>query len=193
MDEHGVDHASLNEINRAAGQHNRSAVQYHFGSRETLVREMVHRAMNLVDAERTAVLDHLEATRATLTPREAVEVVIGPLAKQLSTVEGRRHLRLTGQLLNHPRYNADARDSLQLNGSLARCAVYIAPVLAPLPEAIRIERVSQGIAFVVRAVADQARLQDSDPPPRPVLDPGAFVTNLVDLLTAMLGAPTTTS
>lgn len=189
MDEHGVDHASLNEINRFAGQHNRSAVQYHFGTREALIRELVQRTMRRIDAERAALLDHLEATRGTLTPREAVEVVIGPMARRLSTAEGRRHLRLVGQLLNHPHYNADARDNLQLAGSLARCAAFIAPIFGDLPAEIRIERVSQGIAFVVRAIADQARLLDAHPPSRPVLDQDRFVANLVDVLTAMLGAP----
>lgn len=191
MDEHGVDHASLNEINRFAGQHNRSAVQYHFGTREGLVHELVHRTMSRLDADRAALLDHLEATQGTLTPREAVEVVVGPMARQLSTVEGRRHLRLVGQLLNHPRYNADARDSMRLASSLARCAVYIAPILADLSAEVRVERVSQGISFVVRAIADQARLLDAPSPPRPVLEPDRFVTNLVDVLMAMLGAPST--
>ena len=188
MDQAGVDHVSLNEINRFAGQHNRSAVQYHFGSRDALIVELVQRTMRRVDAERTTLLNHLEAIAGGLTPRQALEVAILPMAGQLASAEGRRHLRLIGQLLNHPRYNADARDSLGLAASLGRCAAYVAPLLATLPEQIRAERASQAIMFLVRALADQARLLDAHPPPRPVLADDVFLANLVDVVTGILTA-----
>jgi AcrR family transcriptional regulator len=192
MDEHGVDQVSLNEINRASGQHNRSAVQYHFGSREVLVRELFTRTMLTMDAERNALLDHLETTGAPLTQRAAIEVIVGPLARRLHTPEGRRYLRLCGQLLHHPRYNQDARATLQLNTSITRSAQYIGPALAHLPRAIAIERASLIVGLTIRALADQARLIDTDPPPRPVLPTDTFASNLVDILHAMLTAPTTT-
>ena len=193
MDENGVDHVSLNEINRAAGQLNRSAVQYHFGTRDALIVQLVQRTTNVIDVERTALLDHLETTRGPLSPREAVEVVIGPMARRLTTVEGRRHLRIMGQLINHPRYNADARETMQASPSLARCSAAIMPIFGTLPLDLRIERIAQGVPFVVRAIADQARLVDAQPRPRPVLRQDRFVANLVDVLLAMLEAPDTTS
>lgn len=192
MDERGIDQVSLNEINRASGQHNRSAIQYHFGSRDTLVRELFTRTMLTIDAERSALLDHLETSNGQVGVRAAIEVVIGPLARHLRTPDGRRYLRLCGQLLNHPRYNKDARDALQMNTSLIRCAGHVRPGLAHLPPAIAIERASQLIAFTTRALADQARLLDTDQPPRPPLPPDAFTTNLVDVALAMITAPTTT-
>lgn len=191
MDERGVDQVSLNEITAASGNHNRSAVRYHFGSREELVRALVARTMAAIDAERTALLDHLEATRQELDPRQAIEVVVGPLARQLRTLEGRRYLRLCGQLLNHPRYNTEAREALQMNTSLARAARHVAPLLMQLPPAIAIERASQIIGFVVRALADQARLVDSDPPPREPLPEDVFAKNLVDVTLGIVTATTT--
>ena len=188
MDQRGVDHASLNEINRFAGQHNRSAVQYHFGSRDALVLELAQRTMMRLDVERTALLNHLEATQGQLSERQALEVAVLPMASQLATIEGRRHLRLIGQLLNHPRYNADARDSLGLADSLGRCAAYVAPLLAELPEQIRVERASQAIMFLVRALADQARLIDAEPPARPPLPDKPFAANLIDVITGILTA-----
>lgn len=189
MDEHGIDQVSLNEISRTSDHHNRSAVQYHFGSRDALVRALFARTNVPIDAERSALLDHLEATNGPLSAREAIQVIVGPLARRLHTAEGRRFLRLGGQLLNHPNYNADARDALQLNTSIMRCAAYIRPILAHLPPAIAIERASQMTGFTVRSLADEARLLDTANPPRPVLTPDAFVANLVDVLLGMLGAP----
>lgn len=192
MDERGIDQVSLNEITAASGQLNRSAVRYHFGTRDALVRALVARSMTPIDVERTALLDHLEATRKRLDPREAVEVVIGPLARQLRTSAGRRYLRLCGQTLNHPKYTADAREALSANQSIARTIRHLAPLLLRLPPAIARERASQVIGFIVRALADQARLIDADPPPREPLPEGPFTVNLIDTTLAILSAPTTT-
>lgn len=187
------DQVSLNEITAASGQLNRSAVRYHFGTRDGLVRALVARSMTPIDAERTALLDHLEATRKQLDPREAVEVVIGPLARQLRTLKGRRYLRLCGQTLNHPKYTADAREALSANQSIARTIRHLAPLLIRLPPAIAAERASQVVGFIVRTLADQARLIDADPPPRTPLPENLFTANLIDTSLAMLTAPTTAS
>lgn len=48
---------------------------------------------------------------------------------------------------------------------------------------------SQIAGFVVRACADQARLLDTNPLPRPVLGIEAFTANLVDVLLGILQAP----
>lgn len=191
MDDRGVDNVSLNEINRASGNRNRSAIAYHFGSRDAIVRELAARTMATVDAERNTLLDYLHSTRAQLTERDVVEVIVVPLTRQLGTSEGRRFLRLTGQLINHPRYNADARELLAVNSSIQRCVAHLAGALGHLPPALRFERGSQITGFLVRACADQARLTDTDQPPRLPLDPSAFTANLIDMLLAMMHAPST--
>src|SRR5215475_13374952 len=83
MDERGIDNVSLNQINRASGHRNRSAVTYHFGSRDAVVRELIGRTMEALDAERNALLDHLETTGATLTERVVLEVAVAPFTRQL--------------------------------------------------------------------------------------------------------------
>jgi hypothetical protein len=50
--------------------------------------------MDPIDAERNMLLDHMEATGATLTTRSVLEVVVRPLARQLRTPEGRRYFRI---------------------------------------------------------------------------------------------------
>jgi AcrR family transcriptional regulator len=191
MDERGIDNVSLNEISRASGHRNRSAVSYHFGSRDAVIRELVDRTMNVIDAERNALLDHLETTGAPLTLRTALEVIVGPFTRQLRTEEGRRYVRLCAQLINHPRFVADAGEVAAANSSVQRSVRYLAPALAKLPRDVAVERGSQMAGFLVRACADQARLLDTDPPPRPVLGIEAFTTNLVDVLLGIVQAPTT--
>ena len=191
MDERGIDNVSLNEISRASGHRNRSAVSYHFGSRDAVIRELVDRTMNIIDAERNALLDHLETTGAPLTERAALEVAVGPFTRQLRTEEGRRYVRLCAQLIDHPRFVADPGQIAAANSSVQRCVRYLAPAVAGLPPDVAAERDSQVAGFLVRACADQARLLDTDPPPRPVLGIEAFTANLVDVLLGILQAPST--
>jgi AcrR family transcriptional regulator len=190
MDERGVDNVTIQDISQASGHRNRSAVRYHFGSRDAVVRAVVMRTMDAIDAERNVLLDHLETTGAPLTPRSAIEVIIAPLARQLRTPEGRRYLRICAQLINHPRFMSDAGDAITLNASVRRGARHLIPVLTRLPGPVAAERASQVTGFIVRACGDQSRLMDSDAPARPVLSVEDFTMNLVDAVLAVLEAPT---
>src|SRR5687768_16599672 len=127
MDERGVDQVSLDEIDRASGNRNRSAVTDHFGSRDAIVRELVARSMAKVNADRNALLDQREQLGGTVSTREGVGLVVGPLSRCLDTDDGRRYLRLLGQLVNHPRFVADATQALFVNESIMRCLPTISP------------------------------------------------------------------
>ena len=147
------------------------------------------RSMQPLDAERNLLLDHLERTGTRLTPRDALEVVVSPLAGQLRSPEGRRYLRLGAQLINHPRFVRDPGDTIMVNTSISRCARYILPVLAHLPARVAAERTSQVASFVIRALGDQCRLMDSERKTRPMLSVEDFSANLVDTIMAILEAP----
>ena len=190
MDERGVDNVTVQDLSQASGHRNRSAVQYHFGSRDAVVRAVIGRTMGTIDTERNVLLDHLETTGAPLTPRSVIEIVIGPLTRQLRTPDGRRYLRLCAQLINHPRFMSDAIEATTVNTSASRCVRYLLPVLARFPAPIAAERTSQVIGFIVRACGDQSRLMDSEEPARPVLSVEDFTLNLVDTVLAILEAPT---
>ena len=189
IDERGVDNVTAQDINQASGHRNRSAVQYHFGSRDAVIQAVMARSMQPLDAERNLLLDHLERTGTRLTPRGALEVVVSPLAQQMRSPEGRRYLRLGAQLINHPRFVRDAGDTIMVNTSISRCARYILPVLDHLPARVAAERISQVAGFVIRALGDQCRLMDSDRKTRPLLSIEDFSANLVDTIMAILEAP----
>lgn len=190
MDERGIDDVSMNEINRASGHRNRSAATYHFGSRDAVVGELFRRTMTVVDAERTALLDHLESDGQPADERTVVEVIVGPYARQLRTAEGRRYLRLCAQLIDHPRYTKNISKAVGVNQSVQRAARWLASSMDHVPPAVAAERASQIPAYLVRSCADQARLVDAETPPRPVLDLESFITNVVDMILAMVDAPT---
>ena len=66
------------------------------------MRAVMHPTMEKLDAERVALLDHLETMGGQVSARSAIEVAVGPVARQLRTPEGRRYLRLAGDQPEQP-------------------------------------------------------------------------------------------
>lgn len=91
MAERGVDAVELNDIRIAAGQRNRSVVNYHFGDRAGLVRAIRQRHGERIDDERNRILDDLEANGA-VTVRALVKAYVQPLGRCLHTSSGRNYV-----------------------------------------------------------------------------------------------------
>jgi AcrR family transcriptional regulator len=89
--EHGHDSTSMRQITRAAHV-NLSAVNYHFGSKESLVVAVFQRRIEALNAERIRLLDDLEAssTGAPVPPSAIVEAYFGPLVRHVCRSGARR-------------------------------------------------------------------------------------------------------
>jgi len=98
--EHGV---TLRAVSKAAGA-NVAAVQYHFGSREGLIAEVVGDAARHVITAQLAALDALAARRRRPTAAEWVEAWAIPLIRVATgdTAQERRLGRIVGQTLAAP-------------------------------------------------------------------------------------------
>jgi AcrR family transcriptional regulator len=83
--ERGLYAVSLSEIGRAAGQQNRSVIQYHFGSRERLVEAVVTRHLASANARRSELLHTLDITGRAHDLRALVEALILPPFRQMET------------------------------------------------------------------------------------------------------------
>ncbi|GJM20639.1 MAG: TetR family transcriptional regulator [Planctomycetota bacterium] len=73
----GLDSASLRQITGEAGA-NLAAVNYHFGSKQKLVRAVIERRLRPINELRLARLDALEAAGEPLELRDVVESFIEP-------------------------------------------------------------------------------------------------------------------
>jgi AcrR family transcriptional regulator len=103
--EHGYAATSLREIT-ARARVNLAAVNYHFGSKEALVREVFERRLGPLNAARLACLDRLEsvATGRALKVESIVEAIVVP-ALQVSRdplAGGAVFLRLLGRAISEP-------------------------------------------------------------------------------------------
>jgi AcrR family transcriptional regulator len=77
----GVRSASLSEVGKLAGQRNRSATTYHFGSREGLIEAIFVDRMRPVNELRSSMLDRLGASPDL---RSLVEALVVPIASAVS-------------------------------------------------------------------------------------------------------------
>jgi AcrR family transcriptional regulator len=74
----GIDGASLREIAAKAGQRNHHAVQYHFGSRESLVQAVFDYRMDQMEAARGALLQAARQGGGVPTTRAIAEAIFLP-------------------------------------------------------------------------------------------------------------------
>ena len=188
--EQGVHTASLLEITRQAGQRNRGAVHYHFGSREGMLVAVLEQHVDLLAAREKELLaiarqqpDDDLASVLTAFVRPAVE--LGDLGW-----EGRCYLVILAELME------DDPDSLdpEAVAALTRAGGYEAyglleERLPQMSDELRLERMSLVTTFILRATADRARSGDRPHPSRRQLDTEAFVRNLIAMSVGMLTAP----
>ncbi len=76
--ENGINGASMREIASKAGQRNHYAVQYHFGSREGLVRAIFDYRMKQMEPRREEMLHQAEQQGLLLDARALLDVVMLP-------------------------------------------------------------------------------------------------------------------
>lgn len=101
----GYDGASMRRITGLA-RVNLGAVNYHFGSKEGLLREVFRRRLDWLNAERRRALDELEAAAggAPLKPSQVLEAFFGTLLRigADDALGGMTFLRLLGRTLTDP-------------------------------------------------------------------------------------------
>jgi len=180
--EKGVDGVSLREINRLAGARNAVAVQYHFGDRLGMVRAVNDKHYPEVDARRHAMLDEYEAhPEAGL--RALAGALVRPLASKLADPDGGpEYLQIHAELINRPPSGepddvdlpTEARDSIQ------RWRTLVGPFLSE--DAVRLHR---RFTVIRLAAAELGRRAGSGPH----ADDRLFVSHLVDIVHALLVAP----
>lgn len=189
--ERGVDAVSLAEINRAAGQRNASALQYHFGGRDGLLRAILAPYATRVRDRRRELLAAATDPQAHEfdTPlRRAVAVLVRPHA-ELATGDWRQRALscVVADLYTDPRHPYAEFDELLGERATAEMAELLTSALAHLPADVRAERLRVASSFVVHAARDRAR--QAGTASGSASPAGLFVENLVDMMTGALSAP----
>jgi AcrR family transcriptional regulator len=174
--QHGIDGVSLREINRAAGQRNTNALQYHFGDRDALLEAVLAKHKRDVDAHRNALLDQYELGNARDLRALGVALVLPLVAKLSDDDGGRDYLQILSEIVSHPKQYADVFAPSGAGESINRWRKLVEPLLP----AAALKPLHRRFAHV--EVANRAR-------ERRARDDRLFTSHLVDLVTAILAAP----
>lgn len=101
--EQGVEQVPLRQIVVESGQRNRSALHYHFGSREALVSHLLNRRLHQVNEIRHRYLDEMEGRGRPVDVHAVVEATVRPLVDVvLHTDWGTNYLQVLAQTTFSP-------------------------------------------------------------------------------------------
>ena len=183
--EQGIANASLLEITKQAGQRNRGSLHYYFGSRDGVVVAILDRHVDFL-SRREAQLLVAAKNRPGLAP--IVESVVRPATELAeSGWRGRCCLLIIAQLAEEdPRdLSSEIEAALDRTGGQAAYDIF-AERMPSFPEALLTERFALVTEFILRAVADRARLVGRRGKGRPQLGREEFIANLTAMVAAAL-------
>jgi AcrR family transcriptional regulator len=196
--EHGVRNASMVEITRRAGQRNSGALHYHFGSREGVLCAVLEEHVEFI-AHRQSELLALALETAGDDVAPILEAVVRPAAELAeSSWQGRCWLLILADVIEEgpATFGPELNEVLDRTGGNPSYDA-LRDRLPALPPDVVVERLALMTMFILRAVADRARMtsigdgDDPGPPPRgrPQLPYEVFVQNLVAMAAAAMASP----
>ena len=181
--ERGVPAMSLREVQAASGQRNKSAAQYHFGSREGLIEAVVRERMGPINARRQ---DLLAALPDQPSVRDVVHALVEPLAGAVLGDAGSCWARFLFQSWADPGLHDVVRRSFEAS-SYRKVRDLLGAALTDLPEPVRRIRMDQAVGLVVMSLAAaEAAVSTGNAPALPAR---ARIVDLVDTAAALLTAP----
>ncbi len=181
--EHGVNGVSLRQIGAAAGNGNNSAVTYHFGSKDQLIRGVFDHRLPRLRQRRALLIEE----RRPSDLRGWLECQIRAVLEQ-SELDDSHYMGFVASLFEHgdtvsnlpPEFLADTTafdEHLRLH-------------LAHLDEPVRSHRLDQAMIFIIHAAADRERARAQA---RSVMPFAVEVASLTDGMVGFLEAPVSPS
>ena len=181
--ERGLRNVSLREVQAAAGQRNKSAAQYHFGSLHGLIEAIVVARMTPIDARRVDLLAGLDAEGRGDDVRALVEASIDPFAEATLGRPGSRYARFLVQIMADPGMSGLAARDLQAAG-LRIVQDRLVAAMTDVPRPLRLGRINRSFVFGIVSLASW-----EDGPVEAAPARAARVADLVDICVAVLEAP----
>lgn len=183
----GIDGVTARQLHEAIGTRNESALHYHFGGKQGLVKEILAVHFEAVEQRRARLVAAIAATGATADLRALVHALAAPMAADLDNPIGRAHLRIVGQS-SHPAMAYESAFRLVDAPAGMAVARWLREALAELPEAVRAERFAALRVQLVALFAQRARLLDDRPDVGEHVPAQLYLQNVVDMLVAGLAA-----
>lgn len=180
----GIAHTATRAILRAAGQRNESALQYHFGGRDGLVAALHERRMAQVEQLRQERLAAIPPD-GTLALRDILEIQVMPFVDRARADTGFVHyLCAIGEVVFSPRSELMRLVDHYDIGSDATLRTQMQRVLADHDADAVLRRADLVRRFMIMSLSQWCRERSS----LDDAESSRFVTDLLDMMTAMLTA-----
>lgn len=185
----GIEGASINTITRAAGQSNRNAVQYHFGSKHGLLQAIFDKHGPALTARREALLEELR--HADMSPaRRIATILVVPLVEKLDDDDGgAAFIHISAELIASNTLSYDLPESAMFElPRETKLVALMSEQLRHVSPAILRQRAVLANILAFHGISDHARLIDN-----PALDALSrntdfMLSNLIDSVAAILDA-----
>ncbi|QEZ44918.1 TetR family transcriptional regulator [Cupriavidus oxalaticus] len=188
--EKGIDAVSMREISREAEQKNTSALHYHFGSKEALIRAILQRRMQEFDELRNVFLNEALQRDPQPSVRTAVEALVRPMATGLNEPgKGNYYNRFLAAAQMHPDVDIVAFTSDETNRGFRRAQALLETALSGLPASLVRQRYLSGLAFIIFSLADFERIKARRGRQNRGFDMTRAVENLIDMVVGAVQAP----
>jgi AcrR family transcriptional regulator len=153
--EKGVDGVSLQEIGRAAGQRNRSAVRYHFEDRLGLLGAILARHAKSIAEERSRLIDAIERDHTQQDLLRVSEAWVLPVARAAEDPDGGMDfVRISAELIGHASYSGFYFSRVDDLVASRRLAALIAGAGPEVPPEYRRPRTIAFAGFLFHSIAD---------------------------------------
>jgi len=178
--QHGIAGVSLRQINEAAAQRNKSAANYHFGSKDGLVAAVLHFRMHDLNRRREALIANAGARYETL--RGTVEAIVLPLSEELRPRnEGNYYIRFLQQ---YELYKTDNALAQSFAPAAVQAYARIEQDISYLPHKVVRERMDLITTLMISALASAERKIELNPAYREMLP--TVISNVIDMLVAAI-------
>ena len=148
---HGVEHVALTRIVASSAQKNRSALHYHFGSREGLLAAVLDRRLKHINTLRNGMLEDVVESGGLAGTVRAFVIPLGSVV--LNEPWGPDYVSILAQVRFHPRLlGRRSLDDANLS-SIRRCRRLIEQALPGIPPTVLLRRLSWFTDSVALAIA----------------------------------------
>lgn len=131
--EDGIEGVSQRRILTEAGQRNQSAIQYHFGSRQGLIRAVLERRVMRVNERRRRMVEAISESGKAPTLHAVVEAMVRPFTAQLlDGPDGRQYFRMFAEIMHDPTLSLSeiVRDK---NDGIQTLVGWLGEIMADMP------------------------------------------------------------
>lgn len=154
--EKGLGGVSVREITREAGARNESALHYHFGGLESLIKAVFTERYLQIESARLAWLRDIDAAGQGADLTYLMRAAVGPLLEACREEDGRLYARFARQLAADPRFDVVqiVRDTGM--ASVATIRDRVLDNLTSLPQAVVLTRLRRVFSISIMLMADFA-------------------------------------